>query len=437
MNRRLLLTVAAAAMLACGGCKPDYYAKKIVAPDCGALGKSLAGTHAFQLELKRIDKHVTIETPTRVPIDIWLIGARGKGGKPLPSREVSAPTVLLLHGLTETKWHYLPTGELVAKKGYNVVLMDLRGHGQSGGKYIGYGVVERDDVKYVMDRLIRQGEIGPEIYVFGVTLGAATAIHYAAVEPRVKGIMAMAPYRDAESIGRWRLALHSAVFHKNEEKYQDALARAGVLSGFDPPETSTVQAVKKIKCPLLLVHGVLDFGVPLAHSEEIFKAANEPKKFKVVTPGPEQLALGLNWNAWVANQMDKLIRTGLQPATTPIKKPTTKPVKKPPTKKPPAVKVPAPVVKPPVKKPPVVKPPVKKPPPVVKPPVKKPPATKPAVKKPPAPKPPVITVPAPALKPTITPAKKPPTTKPAPATKPAPKTKPAPPATMPAAKKAV
>lgn len=417
MKRHFLFLLGVLAVLAGSGCSletnRDYYAKLMLASDCGPLIRALAGTGPKLKAQGRIDQYGVITTAKGLPLDYWLIYAKTGGGA---AARTSLPTVVMLHGLTESKANYLAPGELIAKKGYNVVLIDLRAHGKSGGEYVGYGVTDAQDVKYVLDRLIRDGEVSESLYVFGVTWGGAAGIHYAAVEPRVRGVLAMAPYKDAATIGRRRLMLHAPTM--SEALYEEVLARAGVMGEFDPVEASTVKAAAKLRCPLRLVHGLLDWGVPLDHSQAIYDAAGEPKEFTRVAPGPEQLALALVWNQWVADQMDKMIRAGgPKPPAPPKKPPVTKPpVKKPAPPKPPVKKPPPP--KPPVKKPPP-KPPIKPAPP--KPPVKPAPLKKPPVVKPPAPKPAPPKKP-PVIKPPPVPEPGPGPKKPAPTTKPAPKT---------------
>ena len=316
MKRHFVAWLIIAACVALTGCKDpnDFYAKAILKSDCGMLARMSAGGGDQMVKDGRIDKHLTIPGTNGATIDVWVIRAGAKG--------VARPTAVLLHGLTESKGYYESTGKALARKGHNVVLMDLRAHGKSTGQYIGYGAVEKADVRAVMNELVAKKLVSPPFYVFGATLGGATAIQYAAIEPRVKGVMAVTPYRDAASIGRRRIGLIAPTMSKDH--FAKVLARVGVLGKFNPADTSAVQAAGKIKCPLLLVHGFVDLAVPLEHSQEIHKAASEPKKLMIITP-PEQLVLLTIWNAWVADRMDEMIRTGALPTVKGIGKPVAPP----------------------------------------------------------------------------------------------------------------
>ena len=87
------------------------------------------------------------------------------------------------------------------------------------------------------------------------------------------------------------------------------------MGGFDPADASAVLAAKKLTCPLLLVHGLLDLSVPIEQTQAIYDAAAGPRKLMVVTPGPEEAALVLVLEDWIAQRIDELA-TGKVPGMT-------------------------------------------------------------------------------------------------------------------------
>jgi len=305
----------ALALVACTGCRRDFYAKQLIVQDTGygKLVARLTGTAEQLLRQKCIDMHQRIAMPDGMEIDVWVIRAHPT----LTYVGAVEPhgTVLLIHGLCDSKASYLPLGERLSKMGYDVVLPDLRAHGCSGGRYVTYGALERHDVKAVMDELIRQGAVHVKVYAFGVSLGGAVAIQYAAIEPRCRGVMAMAPYKNARSISRRMLALIGPTMSNGE--LDRVLGRAGQIAGFNPAEASALNAAEKLNCPILLVHGLLDIIVPIEHSQAIYEAAGEPKQL-VVIPWVGHATLLLGREAWIAEQIDLIARTALKKkATTP------------------------------------------------------------------------------------------------------------------------
>src|SRR6266850_1169681 len=55
-------------------------------------------------------------------------------------------TVVLCHGVGSAKERQLDLARYLAGRGYNVLVFDFRGHGESGGNFISFGVRERFDV---------------------------------------------------------------------------------------------------------------------------------------------------------------------------------------------------------------------------------------------------------------------------------------------------
>lgn len=90
---------------------------------------------------------------------------------------VTKNTVIIVHDLGGSVWSIMQYANMYIDKGYNVVLLDLRDHGQSGGKNVSYGYYEKDDLDNIVtwvyeNKNKNQGIIG----VHGIGLGAATAM---------------------------------------------------------------------------------------------------------------------------------------------------------------------------------------------------------------------------------------------------------------------
>jgi len=311
----ILLVPMFLSLLISAGCQRDFYAKHIVTQDTGRgkLALMLTGTAEQLLAKKRIDLHRQVETPDKAVIDVWVI--RAAQANPSPSQPCQPKgTVLLLHDLGDSKASHLSLGRRLASMGYDVVLPDLRAHGRSTGKYITYGALEKRDVLAVVDALLEEQAIHEPLYAFGVSLGGATAIQYAAGDPRCKGVMALAPYKDARSITRRRIAFIAPMM--SGQDFEEALRRAGDLANFDPAQASALEAAGKLKCPLLLVHGLLDEEVPVSHSQEIYEVAHEPKQL-VIIPWAMHATLLMGMEAWIADQIDLIARTGLTEQASP------------------------------------------------------------------------------------------------------------------------
>ena len=58
----------------------------------------------------------------------------------------------------------------------------------------------------------------------------------------------------------------------SSEQYDEAIAEAGKVAGFNPAEANTERAASTLRVPLLLIHGEDDWKIPIKHAERI-KAA--------------------------------------------------------------------------------------------------------------------------------------------------------------------
>jgi len=103
-------------------------------------------------------------------------------------------TVLLLHGYALAKFAMAPWGLQLAQEGWRSVLVDLRGHGHSTGDRIYFGIQESPDLSQLLDTLERRGELAHPVAVVGESYGAALALRLKSNDPRIDGVVAMAPY---------------------------------------------------------------------------------------------------------------------------------------------------------------------------------------------------------------------------------------------------
>ena len=268
----LILVLVAGLLVGCGeGYSRDdwtnFWARQMVEPK-NITGKLLIAVHPSGGQMVTdgdIDAHREIERPDGAVIDVWVL--RGKG-------ERQGITCVMLHGLMGTKAQWLGMGRLLAEKGFDVVLPDLRAHGRSTGDYVTFGALEQHDIKAVMDALIEDGTVAKRVSAFGVSMGATIAILYAALDKRCESVLTVAPFASAREILRSQLPLTS------NERIDEILVAAGRIAHCNLMDTSAVAAAMKLRCPFVLYHGSLDMVVPYEHGRWIYDAAGGPKRFE-------------------------------------------------------------------------------------------------------------------------------------------------------------
>lgn len=109
-------------------------------------------------------------------------------------------TVILLHGYGVAQFAMSPWALRLAEEGWRCVLVDLRGHGKSTGSRIYYGVQETFDLSQLLDQLSHEGNLAEPVMAIGESYGAALSLRWKAVEPRVKNIVAIAPYANLSNV---------------------------------------------------------------------------------------------------------------------------------------------------------------------------------------------------------------------------------------------
>ena len=193
----------------------------------------------------------------------------------------NAPIEIIFHGYRSNPINDCGGGFFLTKQyGCNVLLPDHRGHGESEGKVITFGIKERYDclewVKYLVKRF---GDV--KIIISGVSMGASTVLMASDLDlpENVKGIIADCGYSSPKEI-----ILQESAKMGFPEKLSEPFIKlsAKIMAGFDWEETSAVKTVRNSKVPVLIIHGEDDRFVPCSMGYQIYDACAGPKKLLTV-----------------------------------------------------------------------------------------------------------------------------------------------------------
>lgn len=194
-------------------------------------------------------------------------------------------TILMVHG-----WRGTPVTDFGCaimayyRKGLNLLLVHQRTQGPSGGKFITFGVRERQDVhSWVRWHSERFGKDAPML-ITGISMGATTVLMAAGqeFEANVRGIIA-----DCGFTSPWEI-IGSVIRSTRLPKYP-FLPLVGVFTrlfgGFGLKEASTLEAVKNMKLPVFFAHGQEDSFVPCYMTEQAYEACGSEEKTLLIVPG--------------------------------------------------------------------------------------------------------------------------------------------------------
>lgn len=192
-----------------------------------------------------------------------------------PGAKPDSPGILLMHGLGDTRQALAANADWLAKQGFAVLTIDLRGHGQSSRAPHSFGLTESIDAQTAFDWL-KHRQYNAAVGVIGISLGGAAALLGEQGPLRADALVLQAVYPDIRRAIRNRIAAHlprpfASVFASVMEpllSYQSPL-RFGVW----PDRLTPVVSLASYSGPVLIAGGEKDVYTPPSESREMLAAA--------------------------------------------------------------------------------------------------------------------------------------------------------------------
>jgi uncharacterized protein len=209
-------------------------------------------------------KDVFFPTSDGVTLSGWWMPA--KSHKPLG-------TVILSHGVFKNRGQVLSRAEFLVKTGYQVLLFDQRGEGQSGESPVSGGVLEAGDYLAAVSYLKANHHLEKPLAFLGFSLGAISAIRAAPQCADVDAVIADSPLPNVRSyVSRRGMG---GAFAELPGFFSRCLADYDQLTGLTlkPSDLNLEPIVRQFnEKPILYITGEAD---DLARSEEVRKLFNE------------------------------------------------------------------------------------------------------------------------------------------------------------------
>ncbi|WP_375495201.1 alpha/beta hydrolase [uncultured Nostoc sp.] len=161
-------------------------------------------------------------------------------------------TILYSHGNSEDLGEIKQILEKLHAWGFSVFAYDYRGYGTSEGKPTESNAYE--DINSAYNYLTQNLKIPPErIIVLGRSVGGGSAVNLAMRKP-IAGLIIESSFTSA-----FRVIVPFRILP------------------FD--KFPNLDNIKKVKCPILVIHGKADDIIPFTHGERLFNAAISPKLY--------------------------------------------------------------------------------------------------------------------------------------------------------------
>jgi pimeloyl-ACP methyl ester carboxylesterase len=258
-------------------------------------------------------------TPASFALAFEDVSFRSSDGVPLAGWWVGAPeakgTVVLVHGLNRSRIEMVRRVPFVHGEGWNALVFDLRRHGASGGTATTFGAKEKEDVKAAA--AFARGRAPLPVVLWGVSLGAASAVLAAGEEPQVAGVICDSSYRSLDDTVRHHLRLFRSfqpwlrlvpVWPVADE----TVFWIGRRGGFDPALVDVRAAAARLAGrPALFVANSEDRRMPKEIAFDLQAAAGPPAEVLVV-PGKSHGGAWRDGTAAYEAAADALLRRAQQ-----------------------------------------------------------------------------------------------------------------------------
>ncbi|MCB9765944.1 MAG: alpha/beta fold hydrolase [Alphaproteobacteria bacterium] len=202
----------------------------------------------------------TLTPPGEPALSLWEVPVEDPRG-----------TVVLIHGYTAAKDQLLELAPPLREMGWRVVLVDLRGSGDSGGTGTTIGVTEARDVAAVAAWAPRP------VVLYGFSMGAAAALRAVAAEGATPdGLILEAVFDRLRTTVGNRFRSMGLPARPGADLL---LFWGGIISGFDPAGHAPVSYATRVRAPTLVLHGTEDPRAHLAEGRAVYDALAGPSRW--------------------------------------------------------------------------------------------------------------------------------------------------------------
>lgn len=189
----------------------------------------------------------------------------------IPSEE-NQRAIILVHGYNNSRTNgfldqFVPFASSLHKAGFSVMMIDLRGHGESEEARFTFGMKERRDVLGAVDWLEGHGYQPGKIGVLGYSLGAGSIIGAAAEEPDIGAVWTDSLFADIKPVLENSVP---AAVGLPKFLIPGTKAMVRLLYGYDITASRPIDEISKIAPrPIFMAHCRHDTLIPVENLEQL------------------------------------------------------------------------------------------------------------------------------------------------------------------------
>ncbi len=198
-------------------------------------------------------------------------------------KQANGDTVLLLHGVADSRRGVMRHAEFLLRYGYGVLAADSRGHGSSEGTLFSYGIREVDDVGRWVNWLFDQKQIR-RLHGLGVSMGAAILLQTLERDSRFAALVADSPFATFREVAYDRINLvlgtrNTPLAPLCWGLLTPAFVYTSWKMGINLNHASPLRALSASNVPVLLMHSPADVNIPVSHSRKLRTARDANLEF--------------------------------------------------------------------------------------------------------------------------------------------------------------
>lgn len=213
--------------------------------------------------------------------DRWLTNQDGYRLHAYEANQKSDKWIIAVHGYMGQGRDMLASGNRFYDMGYNVLIPDLRSHGQSEGTAIGMGAWDSDDIVEWVNAIIKDNPKA-EIALYGVSMGASTVMMTTGHELPQNVKVAVEDCGYTSAWDEFSFQLDDLFGLPSFPALDAANLVTKIRAGYNLKDADALKAVKKSKTPTLFIHGDADDFVPTSMVYPLYEAAACEKDLLII-----------------------------------------------------------------------------------------------------------------------------------------------------------
>ena len=190
---------------------------------------------------------------------------------------------LLVHGYGGTHFDMLDYAKLFEEKGYDILAIDMRAHGQSEGDYVTMGQLEQEDLKLWIDYASNL-KSNYKIVLFGISLGASTVCLTIGHNISNKVVLAIEDcgFSNAEKQTK---QVFSHTKYKGKFLFNLYKTYIKKTKNLELQKVDACASLKKSKIPVMFIHGDNDTFVPTDNVYKLSDCVPESRRTLFISNG--------------------------------------------------------------------------------------------------------------------------------------------------------